>query len=761
MKFKNNTEQIEETELDSKNRIGSETKKTGDYTEREKKIFNEYLKGIYNPRKRRVEYELFRTNKIIIQEEGKTIPKPNQEPIIHKIRLLQKQIKSEKPCIYSILWIITVLILLCVIGSALYLYLKPIKYHSNFEKLISSLTYKKNQILKFQNIKTTTIDYEFGNIDAPNERTKLIEYFDFVIVIASQDKVVENNTEKEVFSGFIFLENYMIDNETEKMLMQNSSLIEESEKAINLSNLLGLRNIEEKKYFNFTINDIKPYCCIDNGTLPIMKFDFYRNGKINKIYKPKNLNALFYDRMIEILEKVIPRIAEEDFNNTYNNISEALENEYQKIRSNNIEDEYSSDEFEEEENEYMEEEKDENISNYGEEYFDEEYNENEEEKDVEIKGRRVSHIKKKSKLIKIKYRNLDTINENGNNSFNFEEMNEIIAQEFTNENDFNVYMYDKDKNDGNTTNLNYYTHSPVRNNYAEFKGSQQNTSINSTIDENKNSLKEVHYINKGKLMNDTNFGEELEKERKNSCSNDNLLDCKDMANDTFENVIDSKFKSIDYEIIEDILSTGNYIDNSNFMIQKFSETFQKYENDLEIEENYELTNSSKRLLRDITSYILANKFEYSDVEIQMGRDEKRNLDDEYTGYYGMKNMKYSKNLFNLNIIGIQMKLQITNTMIVKEGKSVVKIIIQFAFIKISITLKTINTNMHLAIRNYNEMGFTELYLINESNEKLEKRNQNYSDISINLEKDFNNLLVNKHDFSNIFKDSFSEMYEKN
>jgi hypothetical protein len=59
-----------------------------------------------------------------------------------------------------------------------------------------------------------------------------------------------------------------------------------------------------------------------------------------------------------------------------------------------------------------------------------------------------------------------------------------------------------------------------------------------------------------------------------------------------------------------------------------------------------------------------------------------------------------------------MKLQITNTMIVKEGKSVVKINLQFAFIKISITIKTIKTNMHLAIRNYNEMGYTQLYLIN-------------------------------------------------
>ena len=472
------------------------------------------------------------------------------------------------------------------------------------------------------------------------------------------------------------------------------------------------------------------------------------------------------------MEKVIPRIAQEDFNTTYNNISEAIDNEYEKIRDNSIEDEDkdSSDVFEEVvENEYINETQDENNSDYGDEFTPDEGNEDEEEKKEEeennqgIKGRRVSENKKNSKVIKVKYRQLDKIDENDsldNNSFNPEEIDEILSQEFNTENDFNVYMYDKSQNEGNTTNLNYYTHSPVRNNYAEFKGSQQNTSINSSIDENGKSLKEVHYINKGKLINDTNFEEELEKERKQTCSNDNLLDCNDMADDTFENIIDSKFKSIDYEIVEDIFSTGNYIDDKNFVIPKFNQIFEEYESNLEIEENYELTNSSQRLLRDIIDYVLANKFEFSDVDIQVGRDEKRNLDDEYSGYYGMKNMEYSKNLFSLNVIGIQMKLQISNTMIVKEGKSVVKITLQFAFIKISITIKTVRTNMHLAIRNYNEMGLTELYLINESNEKLEKRNQQYGDIIINLEKDFNNLLVDKNDFSNIFKDSFSEMYEE-
>ena len=82
-------------------------------------------------------------------------------------------------------------------------------------------------------------------------------------------------------------------------------------------------------------------------------------------------------------------------------------------------------------------------------------------------------------------------------------------------------MYDKDNDKGssnaNNTNLNYYSHSPIRSEYGEFKGSQQNTSINSRIDENAKALKEVHYINKGKLINDTNFGEELEKDRQKSC----------------------------------------------------------------------------------------------------------------------------------------------------------------------------------------------------------------------------------------------------
>ena len=707
-------------------------------------------------------------NQIQSNDPAEIIYKPVRK---HSIKN-KKNTNKNRFCCLKILIIISIAAILIGLGVGLYFLLKKKTPESTEltppEKLVSGLTYQVNQILKFQNIKKTKINYEFDDKDNPNDTRTLIEYFDYIIGITSEDKLVEDNKEKEVYAGFIFLENYMIDNETEKMLMQNSSIFEEIEEINSLRYLSDWkrRNLEEKKYFNFSLNEIKVYCCIDNGTLPIMKFDFYRNGKIRKIYKPRDLMTLFYDNFIEILEKVIPRISEEDFNYAYNNISEALEKEFEKIKNNSIEE--ITDDGEEYKDEFEDEEDD--------EYYEYEEEKEDEENEEGINNRRFLRNKKikknskKAKVLKFKkqHRILDQDDQTDifeNNDIDREEINQILEQEYDTESDINLYIFDKDNNTEsnkiNNTNLNYYSHSPVRNEFAEFKGSQQNTSIISKIDENTKALKEVHYITKGKLINDSNFGEELEKDREKSCSNDNLLNCQDLSDDTFENVVDSKFKSIDYEIIEDIISTGNYIDNKKSAINKINEIFKEYDNNIEIDVNNERANSSQRFLRAMTDYILANRFDYSDVVIQIGRKNNRNLnEDESSVYYGMKNIEYSKNIFSLNIIGLKMKLEVTNTMKVKEGKSVVKIKLQFAFINISITLKTLKTNIHLIIRNYNEMGFTEIYLMNESKNKLEKRNEKYADIIINLEKEFSNLISDKYDFSNIFKDSFSEMHEQ-
>ena len=369
---------------------------------------------------------------------------------------------------------------------------------------------------------------------------------------------------------------------------------------------------------------------------------------------------------------------------------------------------------------------------------------------------------KKIKIIRLNNRRME--NNNGNETLNSEESEQIIDQEYNEENEFNLNLFNNELTEGkqssnNNTNLNFYSHTKVRNDYAEFKGSQQNTTINSIINEKEKALKEVHYSHQGRLVNDTDFKEEIDKDKMKSCSNENLLDCNDVANDSEENIINSQIKGMNYEIIEDIISTGNFIDNKKKAILKLEEIFKNYENNSEIIKIEEKTSPDKRLLQHLEDYVLANKFEYKDVEIEIEKGNEKRRMDEYSGYYGMKNMEYAKILFSLNLLGIQSKFQVKNILYVNNGLSVVKIVFQLAFIKISFTLKKVYTNMHLAIRNYNEMGLTEIYLINESNLKLQNRNEYYTNAIVNLEKNFTNLLINKYDFSNIFKESFTDMYE--
>ena len=149
------------------------------------------------------------------------------------------------------------------------------------------------------------------------------------------------------------------------------------------------------------------------------------------------------------------------------------------------------------------------------------------ENEEEIKNKRFlrKNKQRKSKLVKIiklnkrKLQKNDTNDSNTfENSLDYEDIEEIIEQEYNGENDFSVNLFNNEltkDSSNNKTNLNYYSHSKIRNDFAEFKGSQQNTTSNSIIDETEKALKEIHYFVQGSLINNTNFEEDLEEERKN------------------------------------------------------------------------------------------------------------------------------------------------------------------------------------------------------------------------------------------------------
>ena len=278
---------------------------------------------------------------IIIQKNKEPIIYPDKKNIKNTIKnTIKNSIKNDpsknnKKKKLALKWkiliaflalgIIAAVIVLCL------LFLIEKEKKSEKENYITGLTYKENQVMRFQNVKKTKIDFDFGEISVDDTSRTLIEYSDYVIGISKRGNEKEGQVEREIFEGYIFLENYILDNETNKMLLQNNSLFQDVWQKYYFRNLQG---IDEQKYVNFALDEIEPYGCIDKGTPPIMKFIFYRNGIIKRIYKPKNLATILYNNMIELLEKVIPKIVDEYFNKTYNNIEEALESEYEKLNNN-------------------------------------------------------------------------------------------------------------------------------------------------------------------------------------------------------------------------------------------------------------------------------------------------------------------------------------------------------------------------------------------------------------------------------------------
>ena len=113
------------------------------------------------------------TNNHIVDENEnqENVPNPNPNPIQRKCSLKLK----------IIIGLIIFFIISAAIIITIFFFPKGPIPNIKKETFITGLTYKKNQIMKFQDIKTTKIVFDFGNISQPNANKTLIEYFDYTI----------------------------------------------------------------------------------------------------------------------------------------------------------------------------------------------------------------------------------------------------------------------------------------------------------------------------------------------------------------------------------------------------------------------------------------------------------------------------------------------------------------------------------------------------------------------------------------------------
>ena len=94
------------------------------------------------------------------------------------------------------------------------------------------------------------------------------------------------------------------------------------------------------------------------------------------------------------------------------------------------------------------------------------------------------------------------------------------------------------------------------------------------------------------------------------------------------------------------------------------------------------------------------------------------------------------------------------------GKLNVYSIMSFGNKNMKIKVKDQRSNNHLILERCNQMAYNLLLLINQTNNELMQRNENYSEIIIEFENNFTEFFKNYSDYSNIFRESLNDMYNQ-
>ena len=157
-------------------------------------------------------------------------------------------------------------------------------------------------------------------------------------------------------------------------------------------------------------------------------------------------------------------------------------------------------------------------------------------------------------------------------------------------------------------------------------------------------------------------------------------------------------------------------------------------------------------------YNSTNNFSIENVESDE-IERIRRLDIEKNTYYGMKKMINVKDLYNYNLLGLKMQQQLYNELDPKTGLSNSYFIMTFGNINRKIKSSPQQSNLHIIIKNKNQMTYNLIQLLYQSNLDLKQRNKNISEIILNLE---DNLLekIRLYDYSDIYRECIQEVYSK-
>ena len=258
------------------------------------------------------------------------------------------------------------------------------------------------------------------------------------------------------------------------------------------------------------------------------------------------------------------------------------------------------------------------------------------------------------------------------------------------------------------------------------------------------------------------------KKQKNKINSNEINENDFDLDDNDFNLPESPINSIIHYSNNSLINKDNDIIINKTLIQKLRKIFNKYNYKLQNETIY--GNKTLRILNSMSQFdfrignspkkIIVENISINDFENEQKQRKLNIINNNYKNtYYGLKDVNILKNIYNRNILGFQFKGEVEHLIIQSNGKTLSNTNIYFGSYKLSFNIGNIQTNIHIITKNLNEMAKSFVEILKNIDKDLIYRNQNYSQIIINIEKRISEIIDknNLYDFRNEYKNPLNKL----
>ena len=222
--------------------------------------------------------------------------------------------KDNEPCTKckKILTIVSLCIGAIIIVAMILILIAVLKFKKP-EDIVIRPRREENSVSRYLEIKNSTNSYFF---EENNENKNFQNYTiitDFIVAINKKNIISIFNKIDYLYESFILIINLTELNDTDSVFLGGIDIYDDSKSIDDL-----IKNNEDF-FNNISLDDNNQTA--ENKTpinVPFSKFNSYKNGTIDKIIFPTDINEFYKSAIFDLIEKVTPKLSKSLYNNQTN-----------------------------------------------------------------------------------------------------------------------------------------------------------------------------------------------------------------------------------------------------------------------------------------------------------------------------------------------------------------------------------------------------------------------------------------------------------